>query len=78
MTPIDTRLKLSALWLFILLNIIFRDIHQYALKSHLEMLLTGTYNGVLSDQFEPVSVCVYIPEPMSNKAGATRREQRLG
>ena len=47
MTPIDTRLKLSALWLFILLNIIFRDIHQYALKSHLEMLLTGTYNGVV-------------------------------
>ena len=36
---------LSTLWLFILLNIIFRDIHQYALKSHLEMLLTGFYNG---------------------------------
>ena len=26
---------------------IFRDIHQFALKSHLEMLLTGTYNGVV-------------------------------
>lgn len=47
MDPIDTRIKLSALWLFILLNIIFRDIHQFVLKSHLEMLLTGTVNGVV-------------------------------
>lgn len=41
----NTRLKLFALWLFIILNIIFRDIHQMTLKSHLEMLLTGYYNG---------------------------------
>ena len=47
METINTKAKLSALWLFILLNIIFHDIHQYALKSHLEMLLTGTYNGTM-------------------------------
>lgn len=46
MITIDTRTKLSALWLFILLNIIFRDIHQFVLASHLEMLLTGYYNGM--------------------------------
>ncbi len=40
-----TNVKLSAFWLFILLNIIFRDIHQFTMKSHLEMLLTGIYNG---------------------------------
>jgi mannose/fructose/N-acetylgalactosamine-specific phosphotransferase system component IIC len=45
MEPIKVQTKVSTLWLFILLNIIFRDIHQYALKSHLEMLLTGFYNG---------------------------------
>ena len=45
MTPVDTRIKLSALWLFVLLNIIFRDIHQMALASHIEMLMTGYYNG---------------------------------
>ena len=45
MDTINTKIKLSALWLFILLNIIFRDIHQMTLKSHLEMLLTGYYNG---------------------------------
>ena len=47
METTDTRIKLAALWLFILFNIIFRDIHQFALKSHIEMLLTGTYNGVV-------------------------------
>ena len=41
----NERLKLFALWLFILFNMIFRDIHQMTLKSHLEMLLTGFYNG---------------------------------
>ncbi len=47
MDKIDTKTKLSALWLFILLNMIFRDLHQLGLKSELEMLLTGTYNGVV-------------------------------
>lgn len=42
----NPRVKLFALWLFILLNIIFRDIHQMTLKSHLEMLLTGYFNGI--------------------------------
>ena len=44
--PIKPNLKLSALWLFILLNVIFRDIHQFTMKAHLEMLLTGYYNGM--------------------------------
>ncbi|MEO1449369.1 MAG: DUF6326 family protein, partial [Bacteroidota bacterium] len=46
MEPLKPQIKLSALWLFILLNIIFRDIHQMSLKSHIEMMLTGYYNGV--------------------------------
>lgn len=41
----DPHTLLSALWLFILLNIIFADIHQFVLKSHLEMRLTGYYSG---------------------------------
>ena len=47
MRKLQPNTLLFALWLFILLNIIFRDIHQMTLKSHLEMLLTGYYNGVL-------------------------------
>ena len=46
MKKIDTNTKLSALWLFILLNIIFRDLHQFANKPFLDMLMTGTYNGI--------------------------------
>ncbi|MEO1656593.1 MAG: DUF6326 family protein [Pseudomonadota bacterium] len=46
MEPIDIRIRLSALWLFVLLNIVFRDLHQFAMKPFLEMLLTGTYNGL--------------------------------
>ena len=32
---------------------------------------------MLSDKFEPVSVCYETPEPMRNKAAATRRERRI-
>jgi hypothetical protein len=46
MRKLDPHTLLSALWLFILLNIIFRDIHQFVLASHLEMLLAGHYNGM--------------------------------
>jgi len=46
MKKIENTTLLSVLWLFILLNIVFRDIHQMTLKSHLEMLLTGYYNGM--------------------------------
>ena len=46
MRRLDPHILLSALWLFILLNIIFRDIHQFVLASHIEMLLTGHYNGI--------------------------------
>lgn len=46
MRQLDPHILLSTLWLFILLNIVFRDIHQFVLASHLEMLLTGYYNGM--------------------------------
>ena len=46
MRKLDPHSLLSVLWLFILLNIIFRDIHQFVLASHLQMLLTGHYNGI--------------------------------
>lgn len=46
MDKIDTKTKLSALWLFILLNIIFRDLHQLAMRPFVEMRLIGYDNGV--------------------------------
>ena len=47
MRKLDPHTLLFALWLFILLNIICSDIQQFVLKPHLEMLLTGNYNGIL-------------------------------
>ncbi|MEO0370790.1 MAG: DUF6326 family protein [Pseudomonadota bacterium] len=45
MTPTDPRIKLSAFWLFLWLNLIFRDIHQMDLASHPEVVRTGDHNG---------------------------------
>lgn len=45
METLKTNFKLSVFWLFVLMNIIFRDIHQFKLKSHWETLLAGVYES---------------------------------
>lgn len=47
MRKIETSTLLSSLWLFTLLNIIFRDIHELAKKSHLEEILATEVSEVL-------------------------------
>lgn len=47
MRKIETNTLLSSLWLFTLLNIIFRDIHELAKKSHLEQILATEVSEVL-------------------------------
>jgi len=37
---------LSTLWIFVLLNMIFRDLHQLGKKGFLEEIMTGVVNGV--------------------------------
>jgi Sec-independent protein secretion pathway component TatC len=37
---------LSTLWIFILLNMVFRDLHQLGKKSFLEEIMTGVVNEV--------------------------------
>ena len=37
--------KLSALWIFFLFNIIFRDIHEFVEPRFIEEIMTGTSNG---------------------------------
>ena len=46
MRPAETHIKLAALWLFILLNIIFRDLHQFVMPGFLETIMTGQFNGM--------------------------------
>ena len=42
---IDKRALLSTLWIFVLLNIIFRDIHEFFRLGLLEEMMTGIVNG---------------------------------
>ena len=42
----DMKAKLSTLWIFVLLNVIFRDIHELFRPGLLEEMMTGTVNGV--------------------------------
>ena len=42
----DIKALLSTLWIFVLLNIIFRDIHEFVKPGFLEEVMAGTVNGV--------------------------------
>lgn len=37
---------LSTLWVFVLINMIFRDLHQLGKKSFLEEIMSGVVNGI--------------------------------
>ena len=41
----EVRAKLSALWVFTLLNILFRDIHEFISPGFIGEVMTGTVNG---------------------------------
>lgn len=45
MITIVTRNKLSALWLFFLMNIVFRDLHQTLSPGYMDMVLAGEMFG---------------------------------
>ena len=45
-TRTDMKALLSTLWLFVLINIIFRDIHELFRPGFLEEIMTATANGV--------------------------------
>lgn len=42
----DMKAKLSTVWIFVLLNVIFRDIHELFRPGFLEEMMTGMVNGV--------------------------------
>ncbi|NER79112.1 MAG: hypothetical protein F6K42_05935 [Leptolyngbya sp. SIO1D8] len=41
----DMKAKLSTVWIFVLLNIIFRDIHEMLKPGFIEEVMTGIING---------------------------------
>ena len=52
---INLKATLSSLWLVYLLNVVFRDIHEFAKAETLEALLAGTYMS-----FEPTPILFLI------------------
>lgn len=42
----DRRAVLSTLWIFVLLNMLFRDVHEIPTQEFLEQAITGRVNGV--------------------------------
>jgi hypothetical protein len=46
MNDLDMRAKLSSLWVFVFLNMIFRDLHQFGHVGFIEEMMTGVVNGV--------------------------------
>ena len=42
----DMKAKLSTLWIFVLFNVVFRDIHELFRPGFLEEIMTGTVNGI--------------------------------
>ncbi|MEM7537164.1 MAG: DUF6326 family protein [Chloroflexota bacterium] len=50
-TRIEPKMLLSTLWIFILFNMLFRDVHEMATREFLEEALTGIMNGtVITDE----------------------------
>ena len=45
LTTLETKIKLSTLWIVVLLNMLFRDMHEFARPGFLEELLAMTTNG---------------------------------
>ena len=43
----DKKILLSTLWIFVLFNMLFRDIHEIPTREFLEQAITGTMNGVV-------------------------------
>ncbi|MTI38564.1 DUF6326 family protein [Fulvivirga lutimaris] len=43
---ISPQTLLSTLWVFVLLNIIFRDLHQFVKSGFIEEIMTGFVNGI--------------------------------
>ena len=45
-SKIEKQSLLSTLWIFVLLNMIFRDLHQFGKEGFIEEMMSGVVNGV--------------------------------
>ena len=43
---LEMQVKLSTLWIFFILYVFFRDLHEFVEPGFLEQAMTGTFNGI--------------------------------
>lgn len=65
MLATETKAKLSALWIVFLLNIVFRDIHEFVEPGFIEEVMTGTLNGLPIQEHMLLVGGVMIQGPIS-------------
>ena len=76
MRDLGQHAKLFALWLFVLLNTIFRDRHELANNDFREMLLTGKCNGGAVKETLPLRGSVLSPVLISMVVFSAPLERR--
>jgi hypothetical protein len=47
---LDMKSKLSTLWIFVFLNMLFRDVHELFRPGYLQEIMTGTVNGIVMSE----------------------------
>lgn len=59
-----TKMKISALWLVMLINLLFRDIHEFARTGYLEDLLARTSNGAQISEGLLLGAAIFLQIPI--------------
>jgi hypothetical protein len=65
-TPVDRRVLLSTLWIFVLFNLFWADFHAFITPSFLQETMAGSVNGLqITDNLLIIAAVVYeIPVAM--------------
>lgn len=62
--PIDLKTVLSTLWIVVLFNMLFRDIHEFARSGFLEELLAMTSNGAQISEGLLLGAAIFMNIPI--------------
>lgn len=61
----ERKANLSTIWIFVLLNVLFRDIHELFRPGLLEEMLTGTVNGVQITEGVMLAAAISLEIPIA-------------
>lgn len=61
---LEMKMKLSALWIFVLFNMLFRDLHEFARTGFLEEMLAMTSNGAQISETLLLGAAIFLQIPI--------------